>query len=136
MNVKRIEPKEWAEMGDHAHRACFNEQYPAYMQRIDYALLCVDALNNILGYVTVRELDHETVYWQYGGAFPGTRKTVKSFEMVGSLITWVKERYKRITMLIENTNTAMLKMAMSYHFKIVGVRIFKNSVLVEHLLEF
>ena len=53
-----------------------------------------------------------------------------------AFVEWCKPRYKRITTLIENKNTVMLKMAMKVGFRVIGVRNFQGSILLEHLLEF
>ena len=135
MNIKKLTPQQWAELSEKAHLIVFGKNKPASMDRIDYALLCEDD-KNILGYITVREQDSESVYWQFGGTFPGTRSTIKAFHVFQAFIRWARENCKRVAMLVENTNTAMLKFAMKMGFRIVGIRNFQGNILLEHLLEF
>jgi hypothetical protein len=135
MNVVRYTRENWQKIGDEAHLICFGEAKPKGIDRIDFALLAVKE-DIPRGYVTCREFDAETVYWQFGGAFPGTISTSLSFKAYKSLIDWCRPQYKRITTLIENTNLVMLKMAGKMGFRIQGVRVFKGQILVEHLLEF
>lgn len=125
--------KDWAEA---AHKISFNEIRPASMNRIDFALLTINPSNNKPGgFCTCRELDNETVYWQYGGSFPETIGTVWSARSYEALIEWSKQRYKRITTLVSNQNVVYLKLAMKYGFRIIGVRTFKNDIFVELLNE-
>ena len=135
MRVERFTAREWAAFSEDAHRICFEQVKPAQYDRIDFALLVVDD-EKPCGYVTVREHDPETVYWQFGGAFPGTKDTAKTFRGYQLTVDYTRERYKRITTRIENTNIPMLKMAMKVGFRIIGTRTFKGSILVELLLEF
>jgi hypothetical protein len=134
--VDCVSKSDWAVLSEHAHRAVFSEVKPAAVDRIDFALLVRDHSGPPHGYVTCREHDAETLYWQFGGAFPGTKDTAKSFRSYTALVEWCKPRYKRLTTIIENSNTVMLKMAMKVGFKIVGIRFHQGSVLIEHLLEF
>lgn len=132
--VQKLNPVEWEALSESAHKAVFNEVKPASFDRIDFALVChTDSMP--MGYVTCREYDHETVYWQFGGSFPGTKGTVLSWGCYVALTAWCLDRYKRITTLIENTNTVMIKFAMKRGFRIIGIRNFGGSILLEHLLE-
>lgn len=136
MHVECIKPQDWAVLSEKAHLVCFGTQKPAHWDRIDFALMTIDETGTPMGYVTCREHDAETLYWQFGGAFPTTKGTIKSFRTYESLINYVRAMdYKRVTTLIENTNLVMLKMAMTVGFRIIGVRNYKDSILLEHLLE-
>jgi hypothetical protein len=105
---------------------------------VDFALLVDDIDEQVpMAYVTCQELDAETLYWQYGGSFPGTRDTVLSAKCFDLFMSWAKDiGYRRVGFRVENTNYPMLKLAMRGGFKIVGLRAFHNYVLLEHLKEF
>lgn len=135
IKVERFSRAEWREFSENAHFVCFGKHKPAEWDRIDFALLVVDE-EKPMGYVTCREIDAETLYWQFGGAFPGTRDTHRSFRGYQAFVDYCKPKYKRISTLIENDNLVMLKMAMKVGYRIIGVRSFKGSILLEHLLEF
>ena len=132
--VDVLSREQWKSISENAHLVCFNESRDALLDRIDFALIYnVDGVAN--AYCTIRELDAESIYWQYGGAFPGTKGTSKSFTAYQSFADWSLSRYKRISTYIENGNIVMLKMAMKVGFRIIGTRTFKGTVLVEMLLE-
>jgi len=135
VEVKQIHKNDWKVFSERAHLACFNESKDSSMDRIDFALIVEDGAR-MMGYLTCREHDSETLYWQYGGSFPGTRESSLTFVGYQAFVAWCKERYKRITTVIENENIVMLKMAMKVGFRIVGVRNFKGHVLLELVLEF
>ncbi len=133
--VKRITKEEWKEMAEDAHLICFSEKRSAEMDRIDFALLNVRG-DRALSYCTVRELDKESCYWQYGGAFPNTRGTPTSWRSYQMYADWCfSQGYKRISTYIENDNISMMKIAMKVGFRIIGTRTFKGHILVEFLLE-
>lgn len=135
IQVKRLLQHEWSELSETAHLICFGKHKPASQDRFDFALLA-HSENGALGYVTCRELDADSVHWQFGGVFPGTRGSVKSLHVFRALRDHCAQHYQRIGFLVENGNHAMIKMALHFGMKIVGVRNFKGAVLLEHHLEF
>jgi L-amino acid N-acyltransferase YncA len=137
IHTTRIDAQAWKEIySENAHLIAFSKHKPATSERIDFALIVAkDAL--ALGYVTCRELDAETVYWQFGGAFPSAKDTILSWQGYANMAEWCKVNgYKRITTLIENLNMPMLKMAMKVGFRVIGCRTFGGKVYLENLLEF
>ena len=135
MRVVTMLPAEWDKYSQDAHAVCFGEVRPAGMNRIDFALTTIE--NDIpLSYMTCREVDSESIYMQYGGAFPSAKGSVKSFISYTMMINHLSTRYKRASTLISNTNHAMLKFAMKVGLEIIGVRLFKGEIFVEHLIEF
>lgn len=136
--VEKLTKEQWKPMSENAHTIVFGTRKPESMDRIDFALI-VRNEEGLMGYLTCREHDAETLYWQYGGAFPGTRGSSLTFLGYQQFVVWCKERYKRITTLVENDNIAMLKMAMKVGYRVVGVRTVvsdKTHILLEHVLEF
>ena len=139
VRVEKLSPEAWKPLSENAHLIAFNEIKKAETDRIDFALLAVKGHADLLGYITCKEHDSETVYWQYGGAFPGTRETSLSYLGYMAFVAYCKERYKSIVTVIENDNFPMLKMAMKVGFKIIGLRYYsgnKSTILLEHILEF
>jgi len=133
LDIVRVTPKEWSKLAHNAHVICFNEIRDPSLDRIDYALLTVRD-GTPLNYCTVKELDADSCYWQYGGAFPNTEGTVQSFKSYKRNAEYCLSKYQRITTYIQNTNTPMIKIALKVGFVIVGTRFFKNEVFVEFLL--
>lgn len=134
MEVDQLSPHEWRNLSESAHLVVFNEKRDACVDRIDYALI-VKRGSELCGYVTVRELDFESVYWQFGGALPDARGTAKVLPTYMALINWSKkQKYRRINTLVENTNKAYLKLAAYVGFTIMGIRTFKGIILLEHML--
>lgn len=136
IEIEKITAKEWIELySELAHSAVFKERKPKHFDRIDFALLAKKAAT-IMGYVTCREHDHETLYWQFGGAFADAKASINVLPCYLQMIEACRKDYKRVYTLIENTNFAMLRLAMRAGFRIMGVRAYQNSILLEHLLEF
>ena len=133
--VQRIDKYKWASLAKNAHLICFDEIRDPMMDRIDFALIN-ERNDNPLNYCTVRELDSESVYWQYGGAFPNSKGTGESYYSYKRNAAWCfDEGYLRVTTYIENTNLAMLKIALKVGFLVIGTRTFKGHVMLELLLE-
>lgn len=134
MRVERFSQADWRLYSEKAHLICFGQHKPAHWDRFDFALLAVDH-EKPLGYVTCREHDPETLYWQFGGTFPETKGTIKSWRVYEALTNYCRSNYRRLTTLIENDNLTMLKFAMKMGYRIVGVRVFQGKPLLDHLLE-
>lgn len=132
--IDLLSADEWRALSADAHLICFNERRSATLDRIDFALIVKDESGPV-GYCTCRELDSESVYWQFGGAFPGTHSSAKAVSAYEELVEWTLAKYKRITTLVENENVRYLKLAMHAGFRIIGCRFFKGDVLVELLNE-
>jgi hypothetical protein len=126
---------EWALHSEQAHLICFGTHKPAAWDRFDFTLVARTE-ETLLGYVTCREHDKETLYWQFGGAFPTAKGTIASWRTVEAMIDWCKKKYRRVSFLVENDNAPMLKMALKLNARIIGTRTFKGGVLLEHLIEF
>lgn len=130
LEIHQILPIEWARTSREVHAQVHGKDKPATWDRIDYALLITKGPEAV-AYVTVRELDHESVYWQFGGGFPWAQKStlmVKSFRL---FVQWQLARSKRIGMLVENGNVPMLKLGLAEGFRILGTRLYRTTLLVE-----
>jgi hypothetical protein len=129
--VNRLQPDEWKVLAEKAHLVVFNEKREAEINRIDFALLCL--LDGTLQtYVTVKEMDAESLYWQYGGAFPTAKKSLVAFRCFQKLIEYCfDEGYKRISLYVKNDNFSMLKFVMSHTFTIVGMRTIAGDTFLE-----
>lgn len=135
-SVLKITPQEWASISENCHAVVFQEKRPFDMDRLDYVLLAESAEKKPCGYCTVRELDSESVYWQYGGGFPGTKESVNAVQAYGKFIEWTKSRYKRISTYVENSNVRYLKLAMHFGFRVVGCRFIQGKIYLDLLNEF
>lgn len=136
VRAKRLTAPQWRDLSEQAHLVSFQEHKPREWDRIDFALLFVDLADNAQAWATCREYDAHTLYVQFGGALPPARGTHKSAECFLALLQFARANYKRVTFLVENDNWAMLRMAMKSDFRVVGIRNYKGSILLEHLLEF
>lgn len=133
LEILKFSPLEWELFSENAHLAVFNEKRKFEMERIDYALLIKEG-ETLLGYLTAREFDADSVYWQYGGCFPTSLDSFKAVHCYEKFLEWTRaQHYKRITTLIENDNIRYMKLAMKFGFKVIGVRLFEGKVLVEFL---
>ena len=135
LEVKKLTSGKWAEICSDAHLVGFNHARDPKLDRIDYALLVVDELQNICGWLTAREFDSETVYWQYGAGTPESRNGPKVVETYSVLVEDAFKKYKRICTLVENENVKYLKLAMHFGFRIIGTRLFESKVYVELMNE-
>ena len=117
---------------ENAHLAVFKENKPKELDRINFALLAL--MNDTpCGYMTCRELSETGVYVQYGGVFENAKNTIYSYSILNKCLTALG-KYNFIQMYIENSNLVMLKMAMKVGFRVVGIRNFEGSILLEHVL--
>lgn len=118
-------------MSENAHVVVFCEKRPSDMDRIDYALLQGEA-GEPHSFVTIRELDNESVYLQHGGTFPSIRGKFMAAEHLRRFCTHLfAHGYKRACFLVENTNIPMIKIGLENQFLITGMRVFEKQVLLE-----
>jgi hypothetical protein len=135
IEVQKIAAADWMGMSQRAHLIVFGKDKPASWDRIDYAWLATFE-DKPLGYVQCRELDHESVYWQFGGGFPWARNSISMVRMTESFLSHEKARgIKRIAIRVENTNKTMLKLALSLGWLVNGVMSFQGTILVEMINE-
>ena len=128
-------PENYRVLAKNFHLISFGQIIVPEDERIDYALVIRDEFLNLKGYVTCREHRADTVYWQYGGSFPGTRESSLTFKIYTMGIEYCLTKYKRITTLIENENIVMLKMAMKAGFRIIGAGGMNGKIFLELMLE-
>jgi hypothetical protein len=134
MRVERLTPEQWQQLSGYAHEAVFGKKKDPFAERISYAWLVIED-EKPAAYITVLELDADTAYWQFGGAFPwawNSRRVTKSYDLC---IQAQEKLSKRFATRIENTNTPMLKLALSRGFVPVGIRTYQGSILLELVRE-
>lgn len=129
MRVERVEPSEWNKLAEQAHLICFKELRPARLNTFDYALVCCDD-KEIFSYATIIEMDADTAYMQHGGAMPNCLGTTKVLKTYKALIDTLKANYKRISTRIQNTNVAMIKLALSQGLIVVGCDCYPDGVFL------
>lgn len=125
---------EWKSYSKAAHQLAFNERWDEDMERIDYAMLLVNDSEPV-AYVTLKVTGENSVYVQYGGAFPNIKGTFLTYKAFAKMIHDLQKIYKKITTLVENNNWGMLKYYWSTKFKVTGLRYFKNSIFLELTFE-
>lgn len=135
--IIRLNASEWATVSENFHRAVFSKEKPATWDRIDYAWLVIDdRTDSPIGYITVRELDHETVYWQFGGSFEWARSSVVTVRAYDACLLNQAKLSKRVTTAISAKNPRMLKLALSRGWEIFGSRNWDGETMVELKKEF
>ena len=134
VKIVKLSKDEWATFSQDAHRAVFDEIRPAFMDRIDYALI-FDVGGQSIGFATIRELDNESAYIQFGGKYDGVCTPHLAVEAISMLTEKLLTQYERITCLVRNDNIRFLKIALHVGMKAVGCRTFKNEIFLEMLKE-
>lgn len=133
IEVRQVTPKEWKACAESAHLAVFDEKWDKELERIDFALIMIRKMDDkVVSYVTCQEIDINTVYLQYGGAFPIFRGTPIVLATFQDMLKVLREKYKVIKTYVENTNYPMLRFYIKENFLITGLRYFKEQTLLEH----
>ena len=130
LKIERLNKQEWTKFSEDAHAAVFGKVKPAEWDRIDYAWLVVQG-DKPVSYVTVRELDHESVYWQFGGGFPWAWKSILMNMSLQLMLAEQAKVSKSVSCRVENLNYPMLRLALKHGFLIIGTRHIKTTTLVE-----
>lgn len=137
MKIVKVTEDAWRwSFSEAAHKAVFGKLKAADRDRIDFAYLFVKPeTDKPIGYVTCRETDSETLYWQYGGILEAYRNSVVGLRVVKAALDHCLGEYQRVHCLIENDNRSMLGLALKAGMKITGLRTYGTSVLLEHVKE-
>jgi hypothetical protein len=134
ISIEKYNPEEWALVSENIHRGVFHREKPAAWDRISYVLVAYE--NSIpLGYITIQEMNSDTAYLQFGGAFPRLRHSHRVWLLFEMGLQPLLSQYTKIFFLVENTNKPMLKLAHKSGFLITGVRVHQGNILVEHSLD-
>jgi ribosomal protein S18 acetylase RimI-like enzyme len=130
-HIIQVSAQEWSEkFSNNFHKVVFKEDKSHIEDRISYALLCVKG-PDVIGYVTVRELDQHNVYWQWGGVVPAFRRSMTAVKAIESALEWQKKHSRGILTYVENRNLPMLKFYLAYGFLIIGTRTLFGKVMVD-----
>jgi RimJ/RimL family protein N-acetyltransferase len=132
VHVRKFTPEEWYRYAEEAHKLVFETHRDPWIDRISYALMAYDD-SGVIGYVTCRDLDCSSVYWQYGGALKERRglSAMRGFE---AFLSEAKLKYKRVTTCVENNNIGYLHLLMKTGFRIIGMRNYDGKVYLELIL--
>lgn len=128
--LEKVPPTEWNKLAEDAHLICFQERRPSSANTFDFALVCFDE-KEIFSYATIVETDSETAYMQHGGAMPNIKSSIHVKRVYHETVSWLKERYKKITTRVKNTNVAMLKLAFSEGLLVQGVICYPEGVFLQ-----
>lgn len=128
ISVRVISKEEWSSLSQDTHTIMFNENRPSSKDRIDFALISFNGLNPF-GYISCKELDSESIYWQFGGVFKEMRG-VHTLHAVLKCLEIMKPLYKRVCVNVKNDNIPMLRILLKTGFLIDGVRNFGSNVLL------
>lgn len=133
-DVIRYSPDQWFAYAESAHRLVFKRERAAWLDRISFALLAVWR-DEAVGYVTCRETDGESLYWQYGGTMDEWRglASVRAFQ---ALLDYTRDHYRRCTTYVKNDNIGYIHMLMKMGFRVIGVRCFEKEIFLELAQEF
>ena len=130
MILEFIPKEDWVKFSEGCYAEVFGQYRRSSLDRIDFAVgTTVD--DRPVAYITCKEFDGETLYYQFGGRFPGASRIllVRFFE---ALNKWALSKYKKVFMLVERDNTPMIKLGFHTGFRIEGVTIYKDDcVLVQ-----
>lgn len=129
-------PAQWADgFDENAHKIVFGKLPPPGLI-VDLALYAADGTSKSpLAYATVRELDRDNCYLQFGGAVPEIRGTVVIHRIYDRFIEMLALKWKYTTTRIENDNIAYLRLAMAKGFRICGTASDGQKTLVELSME-
>lgn len=138
IEVRKIDKETWQKMfAENAHVAVFDERILKDKDCIDFALITIDTTSDkVVTYVTIREYDKDYAHWYWGGSFPDYRGTISAYRAMEAILDWMKVNYKKMSYFTQNTNYAMIKFGVTKKFQIVGMRLAKDGLLLEHVIEF
>ena len=132
MTIDKIPLSEWkSKYMQNMYLESFGGERNDLIEKCDFVLIARNENIQPVAFITCHEMDTETIYWQFGGACDNIKKSIRVMSHYVHFLVWCMARYKRVTTRIENTNTAMLKMAIHCGFVVYGIWNFKNKIYLE-----
>lgn len=135
VTVEIIPNESWEGLSELAHQVCFGEARPTSLNRHHF-VIGVFGNKELAGYFTCIEMDSETAYIQYGGAFPNYEKSIYVVPGYLKMLDILGSSYKRAWTRVENTNVSMLKLALHAGFIVAGASSFKGKLFLELTKDF
>ena len=108
-------------MAENAHLAALYEERQRRLNTYDFALFVEDDTEKPLGYMACLEIDADSIWILHGGAFSSAKQTLRAATGFHLMVNYLRENYFRARLDTKNSNIAMIKLAYSAGFKIVGV---------------
>lgn len=132
-----IYSKEYWEMyAATANKELFGDMYPDEVYKdYDFVVLVTNEDKDKVCYSTVKELDKETVYLNFGGTFSKFRGKGLTNECFNKIVSCLKDKYKRLGLTCRTKNIPMIKVGLNEGFEIVGMRMVYGFVNLELLYE-
>ena len=134
--ITQIKPEVWKHMSADANECTFGTIRNSEDDRLDYVLAGIDQDEQIMGYMTCRELDSKTTYLAHGGACnPKYRGTSAVWQVYKAMIDWHRDRTSALHTWVENDNIGYIKVMFKAGFKIVGTKTVKGVTFLDGRLE-
>lgn len=137
MRVSVVKKEDWLDSWQ-MHRCyaqVFHGERSSQIERPSFAFLCTED-ERIKAFITCVEMDSETLYWQFGGAFDQIKGTLKVKKALMSCLAESRVLgFKRVRFMVENGNVSMIKLALHCGFLICGTYFAKETIFVEFVTE-
>lgn len=132
-----IETKEyWDHFVMDASEDLFGELFPKEVYKdYDFVVLIQNEDKEHVCYSTIKEVDAETAYLNFGGTFSKFRGKGLTRECFNKIVGILKSKYPRLGMTCRTQNTPMVKLGLGEGFMIIGMRMVYGFVNIELLYE-
>lgn len=124
--------EEFALVSEELFRLVFGSARAKDLERVDFAVL-VEAHGKLAAFVSCYEHQAGELYIQYGGALPDFQRSPRVLRGYRFLLRFLLAHYPALMTRIENSNSAMLRLALSCGWLIVGLRMSSNRKLLVEL---
>lgn len=135
LNTEIFRKAYWQEYEEAAHRELFGEDYIEEAKDYDLVILVTTEDGEKFFYSTVKELDSQSAYMNFGGMFKLFRGKGGGQRGFHEVVCCLKERYKRIGFTCRTKNFPMIKLGLNEGFVIIGMRLVYGFPNLEFLLE-
>lgn len=134
MNAEVIDYKTWDQISEGVHFDCFGNEFPVEEYKtFDFAILTRNGEDKVC-YCTVKELDKNTAYLNFGGMFPLYRGQRESYAGFKSMVDLLRSKYKHVAFITKTKNIGMIKLGLNENFEIIGLRRIYGVPHLEFLL--
>ena len=134
LSAKIVEKAEWESIESFAHEELFGKEYLDLYKDYNFAVL-VSGGADMVCYATIKELDADTAFLNFGGTFKKYQSQYLTSECLKKIKDTLTKKYKYVGFCCRTKNIAMIKVGLNNGFNIIGMKLVLGLPNLEFLLE-
>lgn len=129
-----ITKEQWKAVERESHADLFGDEYGELFKEYNFVVL-VTLGPDMVCYATIKELDGDTAFLNFGGTFRRYRGQNLTSQCLEKILACLKPQYKYIGFCCRTKNIAMIKVGLNNGFQMIGMKLILGLPNIEFLFE-